>query len=254
MNKILLSISIAAIVLFSSARAFDKTKTEKQEITLSEAKALLVQKGLIPSEEDMTNALKEALQVGAANAASGLSKPGGYLNDPLVKIPFPEEATNVANKLRQLGFGPQVDKFVESMNRGAEDAAVKATPIFVSAIKGMTLNDAKNILLGPDNAATTYFKNKTSAALFSAFSPEIKASLDKIGATKGWALITTKYNRIPFIKPVQTDLVKYTTNKALDGLFLKIADQEKSIRKSTVNPNQVSGNLKKVFDWAAGLK
>ncbi len=249
MKTLIFGISIAAIVLLSSARAFDKMKTEKPVNSETQ-----FHKGLIPSEEDMANALKEALQVGSTNAANALHKPGGYLDDPIIKIPFPPDAMEVANRLRQIGLGPQVDKFIETMNRGAEDAAAKAAPIFIDAIKGMTLTDAKNILLGPDNSATTYFRNKTSNALFSAFSPEIKASLDKMGATKNWTQITTSYNKLPFHKPVQTDLVKYATDKALDGLFVKVADQEKSIRKNTVNPNQVSGNLKKVFDWAAGMK
>src|SRR6185437_8130911 len=169
-------------------------------------------------------------------------------------IPFPPDAIEVANKLRQVGLGSQVDKFIETLNHGAEDAAIKAAPIFIDAIKAMTLTDAKNILLGPDNSATMYFKNKTSTALYEVFAPVIKTSLDKMGATKNWTQITTKYNRIPFVRPVQTDLVKYATNKALDGLFVKIADQEKSIRKNTINPNQVSNNLKKVFDWAKSLK
>ncbi len=249
-KTIIFGISAAAVVLFSSSQAFEKMKPQETKPVAG----MLLEKGLIPSEADMSSALKEALQVGATNAANNLHKPGGFLNDPLVKIPFPPEAQNVANKLRQVGLGPQVDKFIESMNRGAEDAAIKAAPIFIDAIKGMNLNDAKNILLGPDNAATTYFRNKTSNALFAAFSPELKASLDKIGATKNWTEITTAYNRIPFHKPVQTDIVKYATDKALDGLFLKLADQEKNIRQSMVNPSQVSGNLKKVFQWAAGMK
>ena len=254
MKKITLSISISAIVLLSSIQAIEKTKAAAPEKSYPSLTDKTFHKGIIPSEEDMINALKEALQVGASNAADALHKTGGYLNDPIIKIPFPPDAIKIADELRRLGFGPQVDKFIETMNRGAEDAAVKAAPIFIDAIKGMTLIDAKNILLGPDNSATTYFKNKTTNGLYAAFSPEIKASLDKVGATKAWSTITTKYDRIPFVRPIQTDLVKYATNKALDGLFVKIADQEKSIRKSTVNPKQVTDNLKKVFDWAAKMK
>jgi len=254
MKKITLSISIAAIALFSATQAIEKAKAAAPEKSSPSLVDKTFHKGLIPSEEDMANALKEALQVGSTNAANALHKPGGYLDDPIIKIPFPPDAVEVANKLRQVGMGPQVDKFIETLNRGAEDAAEKAAPIFIDAIKGMTLTDAKNILLGPQNSATTYFKNKTSNALYEAFAPVIKSSLDKVGATKNWTNITTTYNKIPFHKPVQTDLVKYATNKALDGLFVKIADQEKNIRNSTINPSQVSSNMKKVFDWAAGMK
>lgn len=254
MNNIILGISITAIVLVTSIQAIEKTKAAAPEKSYASLLDKTSHKGIIPSEEDMANALKEALQVGSTNAANALHQPGGYLNDPIIKIPFPPDAIKIENELRQIGMGAQVDKFVETMNRGAEDAAAKAAPIFIDAIKGMTLTDAKNILLGPQNSATTYFKNKTSNALYQAFAPIVKASLDKTEATKYWAQITTKYDRIPFVKPVQTDLVKYATNKALDGLFVKIADQEKNIRNSTINPSQVTNTMKKVFDWAAGMK
>jgi hypothetical protein len=207
---------------------------------------------MTPTETEMISALKEALQVGSNNAANTLHQPGGYFNNPIIKIPFPPEAQNVADKVRQLGYGSEVDKFIETMNRGAEDAAVKAAPIFGDAIRSMTLTDAKNILLGADNSATMYFKSHTSAALFNAFSPVIKSSLDKVEATKYWTQITTIYNKIPFVKPVQTDLVKYTTDKALDGLFVKVADEEKNIRNNA--SARVSDQLRKVFGWAMSQK
>src|SRR6185437_14058650 len=213
MKKIALGISIAAIVVFCTIQSIEKTKASAAEKSYPALADKTFEKGLIPSEADMTNALREALQVGATNAANALHKNGGYLNDPIIKIPFPPDAIEVANKLRQVGLGSQVDKFIETLNHGAEDAAIKAAPIFIDAIKAMTLTDAKNILLGPDNSATMYFKNKTSTALYEVFAPVIKTSLDKMGATKNWTQITTKYNRIPFVRPVQTDLVKYATNK-----------------------------------------
>jgi len=210
-------------------------------------------KGVIPSEEEMVSGLKEALQVGSTNAANILHQPGGYLNNPILKIPFPPEEQKVADKLRAIGLGSQVDKFIESMNRGAEDAAIKAAPIFGNAITTMNLNDAKNILLGADNSATMYFKGKTSGALATAFSPVIKTSLDKVNATKYWTQITTTYNRLPFVKHVETDLVKYTTDKALDGLFIKVAEEEKTIRKNLGAGSNTSETLKKVFTWASGM-
>jgi hypothetical protein len=207
---------------------------------------------LPPTELEMTDGLKEALQVGTGRAADFLNQQGGYLNNERFKIPFPPDAIKVANKLRELGFGDQVDKFIERMNRGAEDAAAQAKPIFIDAVKSMTLTDAKNILLGADNAATMYFKGKTSGALYTAFAPKIKASLDKFEATKYWTQLTTTYNKIPLVKPVETDLVKYATNKALDGLFLKLSEEEKDIR--TNFSARSTALLQKVFGWAASQK
>jgi hypothetical protein len=207
---------------------------------------------LPPTDAEMTQGLRQALEVGTGRAADFLHQQGGYLNNERFKIPFPPDAIKVANKLREMGFGDQVDKFIERMNRGAEDAAAEAKPIFVNAITSMTLTDARNILLGEDNAATMYFKSKTSDALYTAFSPKIKASLDKFEATKYWTDITTTYNKIPFVKPVETDLVKYATNKALDGLFIKLSEEEKDIRNNL--SARSTALLQKVFGWAAQQK
>jgi hypothetical protein len=205
-------------------------------------------KGGIPTEDEIVKGLKEALQLGSTNAANILHKPGGFLNDPVVKIPFPPDVQRVATILRQHGFGSQVDRFTESLNRAAEDAAIKAAPIFIDAVKTMNLNDAKNILLGANNSATMYFKGKTSNALYNSFSPVIRTSLDKVNATRYWSEITTLYNRIPFVRHIDTDLVRYTTNKALDGVFIKVADEERKIRAS--GGAQITETLKKVFGWA----
>lgn len=205
-----------------------------------------------PTEGDMISGLKEALQVGTLNAVKLLNKQDGYLGDPLVKIPFPPDAQRAADKLRDIGMGNLVDNFVTTLNRGAENAAEKAGPIFVDAVKQMTLADAKNILLGADNAATQYFKDKTSTALFAAFQPPIKTALDNVGCTKYWTDVTTTYNKIPLVNKVETDLPKYATTKAMDGLFLKLADEEKKIRQDPVA--RVSDMLKKVFGWASQQK
>lgn len=232
--------------LLLSSSSFVSSAKEKEALPAS-AQYM----GLIPSESDMTNALKEALQTGAGNAVSYLNKPGGYLDNARFKIPFPQDAQNVANKARQLGMGKQVDEFVERMNRGAEDAAAAAKPIFVNAIRSMSLTDAKNILLGSNDAATQYFKVKTTNDLAAAFAPSIKTALDKMEATKYWTQITTRYNKLPMVKPVQTDLVKYTTGKALDGLFMKMADEEKDLRGKLGSVNGASDVMKSVFSWAA---
>ena len=142
------------------------------------------------------------------------------LNDPLVKIPFPQEAEFVAKTLTDIGLGSLVADFEKKLNEGAEKGAKLALPIFKNAIKSMTFADVKGILLGGENAATDYFKAKTSDGLYQAFSPQIKKTLDEVGAAKIWTDLTTRYNKIPFTnKKVETDLVKYTTNKAMDGLF-----------------------------------
>jgi len=205
-----------------------------------------------PSGELMGKALKEALNTGTDKAVSFLNKPGGYLDNARFKIPFPPEAVNVANKLRAIGQGERVDKFIESMNHAAENAAIEAKPIFVGALQSMTIDDAKTILTGEDNSATMYFKTKTKDGLYSAFSPKIKTALDESSASKHWTDITTAYNKIPFTRKVETDLIKYTTNKALDGLFLKISEEEKDIRSNL--DSRPTGALKEIFGWADRFK
>ncbi|MEM6806889.1 MAG: DUF4197 domain-containing protein, partial [Bacteroidota bacterium] len=188
-----------------------------------------------PSLGEMSTGLKEALTKGASFAVQTLNKEGGYFNDPLVKIPFPEEAQFAANALRDIGLGSIVDNFEQKLNEGAEKGAALALPIFKNAIRQMTFQDVKNILLGGENAATNYFKGRTVDQLASAFSPHVKKSLDDVNATKLWNDLTTRYNRIPLVRnKVETDIVKYATGKALDGLFLKLADEEKKIRENPV--------------------
>ncbi len=197
------------------------------------------------SDTDIISGLKEALQVGTSNASGLLNKTDGYFKDPLVKILFPADAQRAADKLRQLGMGQLVDDFTMNMNRAAESAAKEAAPIFVDAIKSMTFADARNILNGPDNAATEFFKGKTTAALTAKFSPVISKALDSHNVTKYWRDITTTYNRIPLVNKVETDLVGYTTGKALKGLFLKLEGEEKEIRNNPAA--RVTGLLQKVF-------
>ncbi|MDX2250308.1 MAG: DUF4197 domain-containing protein [Bacteroidia bacterium] len=208
-----------------------------------------ITENLDPTDTEIIGGLKEALGNGAANAVLMLSKSGGYLNDPLVKIPFPEEAQFAANTLHDIGLGNLVDEFEKLLNQGAEEGAKTALPIFKNAITSMTFADARNILFGPENAATEYFKAKTRAELVTAFSPHIKTSLDKVNATKAWEDVTTRYNSIPLVrKKVNTDIVNYATGKALDGLFLKLADEEKKIRMDPIA--RTSELLKKVFSFA----
>jgi hypothetical protein len=206
-----------------------------------------------PTQAEMASGLKEALGNGAGAAVSLLSRQGGYQNDPLVRIPFPEEALFAADALRRLGLGSLVDDFVARLNQGAEKGASLALPIFKSAITQMTFADVKNILLGGEHAATDYFRDKTRDQLAAAFAPHIRSSLDEVRATEIWTQITTRYNQIPLVnKKVETDIVKYATGKALDGLFLKLADEEKKIREQPLARG--SELLKKVFGYADRMK
>lgn len=213
------------------------TLTAVQESVLEGAKPL--------SDTEIVSGLKQALEVGTGNAVGVLARTNGYLGDPLVKIPFPAEAQRAADKLRQIGLGNKVDQFVERMNRGAETAAGKARPIFVNAIKQMTFQDARNILNGPDNAATNFFKQKTTPQLTSEFSPVIERTLNEVNAATLWTDITSTYNKIPLVTKVETDLTKYVTGKALDGLFMKLEGEEKKIRENPAA--RVTDLLKRVF-------
>ncbi|HUB61594.1 MAG TPA: DUF4197 domain-containing protein [Puia sp.] len=200
-------------------------------------------KGL--SSDDIASGLKDALAKGTQTATDKLSAVDGFFKDAAVKILFPPEAAKMEKTLRSAGFGPQVDKAILDINRAAEDAAKSAAPIFLNAIKGMSVSDGINILRGPDTAATHYLRTSTTAQLTAAFLPVIKNSLDKVGATNSWKTVVNAYNRIPFHSKVNADLPAYTTSKALDGVFYYVAVEEKSIR---ANPaGQADALLKKVF-------
>jgi hypothetical protein len=203
---------------------------------------------VIPSSTEMASGLKAALVKGTEMGVDQLHKSGGYLNDPEVKIPFPNELVKVKNTLNDMGLSSLVDKAVESMNAAAEDAVIEAKPLFVNAIKEMTIEDAKGILFGNDTAATSYLRGKTSAGLQQAFRPKIQTSLDKVNATKYWEDVISTYNKIPLVQNVNEDLAGYVTDMAIDGLFNQIAEEEAAIR---INPlERTSDILKKVFGYA----
>jgi hypothetical protein len=189
--------------------------------------------------------LKEALIKGISNGSDMASQLDGYFKNPEIKILFPPEVKKVEDKLRQLGLGNKVDEFVMTLNRGAEDAAKEAKPIFISAIRQMTIEDAWGILKGDQNAATNYLKRTTSAQLKEKFSPVIQSSLDKVSATKYYGDVTNTYNKIPFVEKVNPDLNSYATDKAIEGLFIMIAKEEKSIRENPAA--RTTDLLKRVF-------
>ena len=197
------------------------------------------------STDDIAGGLKEALNAGVQKGTAQLSSVDGFFKNAAVKILMPPEAQNAEKKLRDLGMGKQVDDAILSMNRAAEDAAKTAAPIFINAIRDMSFQDAAAILGGNETAATTYLKNKTSIQLTNAFKPIIQQSLNKTDATKYWTTVFTAYNRIPFVKKVNTDLLAYVTEKALAGIFYQIAQEEINIRKNPLA--QTTSLLKKVF-------
>jgi hypothetical protein len=182
-------------------------------------------------EKTIAAGLKEALVIGTKNAVKLVSRNNGFLGNPKIYIPLPDELSDVATKLRQIGLGKDVDKFIEDMNHAAENAATGAVDIFVDAVKKMTLSDAVGILRGPDNAATKYFEKNTRGKLYNVFFPIVNNAMDRVGVTKLYKFLIDKYNMIPFVKKKTYDLDRYITERALDGLFSVVADEEKKIRK-----------------------
>lgn len=199
----------------------------------------------ILSTTDIASGLKEALNNGISKQVYKLTVTDGFFKNEAVKILLPEELQKVDKALRNLGMSSLADEGLKVLNRAAEDAVKEATPIFVNAVKQMTFTDAKNILMGNNNAATLYLQNTTSTALYAKFNPVIKNSFAKVGADKVWENIITKYNAIPLVKKVNPDLTDYTTNKAMEGVFKMITVEEKEIRNN-VNARS-SDLLKKVF-------
>lgn len=191
-----------------------------------------VKKSTGVSESDASGGIKEALIQGTKKGVSLVSALDGYYKNPAIKIPLPKEAEVVESTLRKIGMGKKVDEAVLSLNRAAEDAAKSATDIFVGAITEMTITDALKIVTGNDETAgTKYLQNKTTPKLTSSFTPVINKSLEKTDATKYWSDLMGAYNKIPFVKKVNPNLTQYVTERAIDGLFKMVADEEKNIRK-----------------------
>jgi hypothetical protein len=197
------------------------------------------------TNDEIIQGLKEALKVGTNNSVTSASKVDGFYKNTTIKIPFPAEAAAMETKLRALGMGTDVDKFIETMNHGAEEASKSAATIFLSAITNLTISDGMTILKGADNAATQYLKDNTTASLKTSFKPIVKTALEKVEVTKYWNPLATAYNKIPFVTPVNPDLDTYVTEKAIEGLFKLIAAEEYKIRKDPAA--RVSDILKKVF-------
>lgn len=200
-----------------------------------------------PTSSEVGEGLKEALLKGVSVGADKVSQVDGYLKDPQIKIPFPPDVKKVEDRLRQAGLGNQVDRFVETLNHGAEDAAKEAKPIFISAIQQMTIADAWAILKGEQDAATQYLKKTTSDQLKAKFKPVIQNSLNKVNATKYYSDLVNTYNKIPFVDKVNPDLDNYATDLAIQGLFTMIAKEEANIRANPVA--RTTDILKRVFAY-----
>jgi hypothetical protein len=211
------------------------------------------------SEAEVVDGLKEALITGSKNASSILSAVDGYYGDALVKILLPEEASVIIDNLSKIPGGDKlVEDVILSINRAAEDAAKEVAPIFINSIKQMTINDAFGILRGADNAATLYLINTTRGDLYNVFKPKIRQSTEKdiiggISAKDSWEALTGKWNifassiagRLAGVSPVNIDFDDYLTHKALDGIFLKVQDEEKNIRQNV--SARITPLLQKVF-------
>jgi hypothetical protein len=197
------------------------------------------------SNDELIQGLKEALEIGTQNAVATVSKPDGYFKNPDIKIPLPEEIEKAGKYLRLAGYGSNVDEFEQSMNRAAEQAAPEAKQIFLDAVKGMEIKDAQKIMDGPDNAATSYFKDKTYTRLQKIFKPIVKDTMGQVGVTRQFQDINTKLSSIPLADKASVDLDQYVTDKSLDGLFFMLAQEEKKIRQDPAA--RVTDILRKVF-------
>jgi len=198
------------------------------------------------TQSEAGNAIKEALAKGVANGIANLNKTDGFFGNEIYKMLLPPDAVKLGNTLRSLGMGAQVDQAILTINRSAEKAVGYAAPIFVDAIKEMSITDALKLIQGGNNAATEYFKGKTTDKLKAAFSPVVKGSLDSTNATKYYGNIVNTYNKLPTtMNKANPDLQDYVTDKAVTALFDQIAKEEANIR---ANPAaRTSDLLKKVF-------
>ena len=195
---------------------------------------------------DIAAGLREALSIGVSNGSTQASQLDGYFKNPLLKIAFPPEAQKVASTLRQLGLNKQVDQFELSLNRAAEDAAKKAKPVFIKAITSMSIQDAVGILRGQNDAATQYLRRTSGQQLIAEFTPIIDSTLKKNNATRYYSDLVNTYNKVPFVqKKANPNLTEYATGKAVDGLFILVAQEEQKIRENPAA--RVTDILKRVF-------
>ncbi len=200
----------------------------------------------VVTEAEAAQGIREALDQGVGRGIQTLNVTDGFFGSQTYKLFLPPEAQRIENTMRQLGMGAMVDKAILQINRAAEDAVGFARPVFLDAIKAMTISDALNIIRGPKDAATIYFKEKTSDKLIAAFTPVIKGSLEKFSATKYYDELINTYNRFPTTtKKLNPDLTAYVADRAVAALFDQIAKEEANIRENPAA--RTTELLKKVF-------
>lgn len=198
------------------------------------------------TQQEVSQGLKEALIQGISKGADQASETDGFFRNDMIRILLPEDARRVENTLRQMGLGSEVDRALLAINRGAESAAKEAKPIFINAIRQLTIQDAFNLLQGDQEAATNFLRRTTETQLIALFQPRIEESLNQVGATRYYGDIANAYNAIPLTnRRIDPDLNTYVTDRAIDGLFKLIAEEEKNIRE---NPLQrTSALMRRVF-------
>lgn len=207
------------------------------------------------TQTEAVTGIKQALSNGLSNSINVLSIKDGFLGNAAVKILMPKEAQQIEKTLRSVGMGSLCDKFIMSLNRAAESAVKEAAPVFVNSLSQMTVTDAFNILLGSQqDAATSFFKKTTSSTLTSKFSPIVQSALGQNNVSTYWTQLTSAYNSLPLAnKKVTTDLNAYVTQKAIDGLFVQVAEEELKIR-TNIGGSRNTGVLDKVFGWVDNQK
>lgn len=240
MKKLFLLLFLVPIIGIAQV----KSKTKKPKVK-TVTKTTITKATTATNTLDISAGLKEALNKGVTEQVSKLTAVDGFYKNEAVKILMPEELQKVDATLRKLGMGNLADDGIKSLNRAAENAVKEATPIFVNAIKNISITDAKSILLGNENSATTYLQGSTTKDLYAKFSPVVQESIGTVGADVVWASIIKKYNAIPFIAKVNPDITDYVTNKAMDGVFKMIAVEEKNIR-TNLN-SRTSSLMQQVF-------
>ncbi len=238
MKKIIFGSFVLMSFLSNAQFNLESIKNKTKEVTASTRKVPL-------TNDEIVKGLKEALNVGIEKAVAKASQTGGFNKNEMVRIPFPEEAKKMEEKLRLIGMGAQVDTFETALNRAAEKSAKEAAPIFISAIKSMNLSDGLNILKGEDDAATKYLNKTTSDSLYLAFRPIVQKAVNAVKVTQYWSPLATRYNKIPLTTKVNPDLYDYTTKKAIEGLFKLLAKEEKAIRNQPAA--RITDLLKKIF-------
>ena len=231
------ALALAAIIVVSTAPASAQLEQVFKKLGLGKRNEL--------SDEKITSGLKEALRVGTDNAVRSTGRPDGYFGNEAIKVLMPEKLRTLEKGLRAIGYGPDVDELVLSMNRAAERAAPHAKAIFWDAILELSFEDARQIFSGGDTAATDYFRDTTTDKLVGAFTPVIEEAMDEVGVTRQYNQLVGRARAIPFLKSELLDINEYVVGKALDGLFYVLAEEERKIRKDPAA--RITELLKEVF-------